>query len=343
MFYLFQNDSITPINEIQIGASKVCVVQIKISIHLILLQLPDTIGKIFQYLDCEYNFHYIAQFDYVYCVTYSTKYEIGKDLSCNDWRLPISPMYGLHLSIYRIKFVSLMFDILYHNHDQLIEFDFRGLLLIKKVFDSSESSKNLYHCLFPAASSAWFVQYVISSIFLNPLEIMRLADLSLYILNCIIYPRTEAEFLRARIETNFDFNYASSYPRFLLIFTIVTTYSIACPIIAPFGMYCVWGPLCELNHNIKSLTISNDNRSPIHDIQVLGRPLQYLLPVLCTGNQSTHTPDGHHVRIGIILLSTSTIDRLSQFAYRIFIIIQTIERMFGCLTTIHHFDVFYVV
>lgn len=103
--------------------------------------------------------------------------------------------------------------------------------------------KNLYKCLFQPASSAWFVQIVISSIFINnSLELLRLPELCFYLINCIIYPRTEAEYIKARMETSFEFSYGSSYPRFLLIFTIVTTYSIACPIIAPFGMLLKYVP-----------------------------------------------------------------------------------------------------
>ena len=103
--------------------------------------------------------------------------------------------------------------------------------------DRKNRFQKLFKCLFQPDSSVWFVQMVISSIFINnSLELLRLPELCTYLMNCIIYPRTEAEYIKARLETGFEFSYGSSYPRFLLIFTIVTTYSISCPIIAPFGM-----------------------------------------------------------------------------------------------------------
>lgn len=68
-----------------------------------------------------------------------------------------------------------------------------------------------------------------------------MSELMSYLWNCLVYPRTPAEYIQARIETitnsSFNFNYGIHYPRFLLIFTIVTTYSVACPIIAPCGQF----------------------------------------------------------------------------------------------------------
>ncbi|KAI2797088.1 Transmembrane protein 63C [Blomia tropicalis] len=215
------NDSITPINEIQIGASKIQLAKYFsiLIVNTISIILPNLIMFI------------------VLHTPRNTKSE-------KTYRA----MIGVYLFLLCMVFICPSIGL---------------------MFDSSESSKNLYHCLFPAASSAWFVQYVISSIFLNPLEIMRLADLSLYILNCIIYPRTEAEFLRARIETNFDFNYASSYPRFLLIFTIVTTYSIACPIIAPFGLlYMIFKYLVD-RYNIYYLYYAPVISPHIHQMAIM--------------------------------------------------------------------------
>ncbi|KAH7642319.1 csc1-like protein 1 [Dermatophagoides farinae] len=109
-----------------------------------------------------------------------------------------------------------------------------GQLLIKKITDKS-FPRDFYKCLFPATSSQFFIYYVISCIFINtPVELLRLPELGSYVFNCIIhYPKTEAEYGRARMETNFQFSYGSNYPRFLLIFTIVITYSIASPILAP--------------------------------------------------------------------------------------------------------------
>lgn len=117
-----------------------------------------------------------------------------------------------------------------------------GQLLLTKLFDSRVEDhmgipKKMYKCLFQPGSSAWFVMMILSSIFVNnSLELLRLPELCLYLLNCLLYPRTEAEYLKARKKTDFEFSYGSNYPRFLLIFTIVTTYSFSCPIIAPFGL-----------------------------------------------------------------------------------------------------------
>lgn len=127
-------------------------------------------------------------------------------------------------------------------------------ILLRHMFENAENEadrknrfQKLFKCLFQPDSSVWFVMMVISSIFINnSMELLRLPELCFYLFNCVIYPRTEAEYIKARLETNFEFSYGSSYPRFLLIFTIATTYSIACPIIAPLGLlYMVFKHLVD--------------------------------------------------------------------------------------------------
>jgi hypothetical protein len=93
-----------------------------------------------------------------------------------------------------------------------------------------------WNCLFRSETSAFFLNYVLQSAFVgNTLEIMRVPELSLYILCNLFISRSVPEYESARQNIYFTFSFGTKYPRFLLILTIVIVYSFASPLIAPCG------------------------------------------------------------------------------------------------------------
>lgn len=104
--------------------------------------------------------------------------------------------------------------------------------------DAHFQSLRLYRCLFPVGNAVWFFKLIILATFVDTMaDLLRLGDLLPYLFNCLLSPRTEAEYLYARLETlPLEYNFTSSYTRDLIIFTIAVIYSVSCPLIAPAGL-----------------------------------------------------------------------------------------------------------
>lgn len=94
-----------------------------------------------------------------------------------------------------------------------------------------------WNCLFPVDNGAFFVIYALQAAIVgNTVELLRIPELSLYILYSLML-KSPVEFEKARKMITFEFPFGVSYARFLLIFTITITYSQACPLIAPCGLF----------------------------------------------------------------------------------------------------------
>ncbi|XP_015787260.1 CSC1-like protein 1 [Tetranychus urticae] len=94
-----------------------------------------------------------------------------------------------------------------------------------------------WECLFPVDNGAFFVNYVLQSTLLgNAMELLRFPELFLYFFYYMFSSKTPAEYENARQQVIFDFQFGIRYPRFLLIFCMVVTYSLSCPLIAPCGL-----------------------------------------------------------------------------------------------------------
>src|SRR5882757_8359362 len=107
--------------------------------------------------------------------------------------------------------------------------------LIEGILNRNSSHQFRWECLFPVDSGAFFVNYVCQAAFLgNTMELMRFPELILYLIYTLI-ARSPAEYESARQQILFDFSFGVRYPRFLLIFAMVVTYSLSCPLIAPCG------------------------------------------------------------------------------------------------------------
>lgn len=91
-------------------------------------------------------------------------------------------------------------------------------------------------CLFPTDNGAYYINYVISSIFLSTiLELIKPSDiLSYYFILWTSRSTAEIEGGRQFIER--EFSVGLQHTTVLLIFSVVMTYSISCPLIAPAGL-----------------------------------------------------------------------------------------------------------
>ena len=98
------------------------------------------------------------------------------------------------------------------------------------------SVKFRWECLFPVGNGAFFINYVLQSALLgNAFELLRLPELIIYFYYTLIWTKSPAEYENARQQILFDFQFGVRYPRFLLIFVMVVSYSLSCPLIAPCG------------------------------------------------------------------------------------------------------------
>ena len=93
-----------------------------------------------------------------------------------------------------------------------------------------------WECIFPTDSGAFFVNYIITAGFLGcGMELIRLPELLLYAIQvCISRSKAELPFIQSTLAV-FDFYFGEQYARMLMLFCMTMTYSIACPMITPFG------------------------------------------------------------------------------------------------------------
>lgn len=105
------------------------------------------------------------------------------------------------------------------------------------VLSNSSASKFRWNCLFPVNNGAFFVIYTLQAAILgNTVEILRIPEMLAYVFHTI-FLRSSMEFQKARKLITFEFPIGVSYARLLLIYTMTITYSVACPIIAPCGLF----------------------------------------------------------------------------------------------------------
>lgn len=108
--------------------------------------------------------------------------------------------------------------------------------LLQWSVNSTSSEQFRWECIFLPDKGAVFVNYVITaSLIGTSLELLRFADLIVYIWKlCVAKSRAETPAIRKEILTEFPFGI--HYAWMLLVFTMSTVYSVACPLIMPFAM-----------------------------------------------------------------------------------------------------------
>ncbi|XP_018050960.1 PREDICTED: CSC1-like protein 2 [Atta colombica] len=107
-----------------------------------------------------------------------------------------------------------------------------------------------WECVFLPDQGALFVNYVITAaLFGSGLELVRFPELALYTFRLCI-ARSRAERIHVRKAVLWEFPLGAHYAWLLLVFTMTTVYSLACPLITPFGLlYLVVKHLVD-RHNL---------------------------------------------------------------------------------------------
>lgn len=128
-----------------------------------------------------------------------------------------------------------------------------GLTSAQAFLDWTVSEVNntgRWECVFLPDQGALFVNYVITAALLgSALELVRFPELALYTFRLCI-ARSRAERIHVRKAVLWEFPLGAHYAWLLLVFTMTTVYSIACPLITPFGLlYLVVKHLVD-RHNL---------------------------------------------------------------------------------------------
>ncbi|XP_068198301.1 CSC1-like protein 1 isoform X2 [Antennarius striatus] len=120
------------------------------------------------------------------------------------------------------------------------------------LFDTefSATAKPRFECVFLPNQGAFFVNYVIAAALVGSgMELLRLPGLLLYTIRLVL-ARSAAERKNVKQNQAYEFEYGAMYGWFLCVFTVIMAYSIACPVIVPFGLlYMVLRHLVD-KHNI---------------------------------------------------------------------------------------------
>ncbi|XP_046455989.1 calcium permeable stress-gated cation channel 1-like isoform X3 [Daphnia pulex] len=136
-------------------------------------------------------------------------------------------------TIMRKTFIFLMF--------MVVILPSLGLTSAQAFFEWATRSNETYRweCVFLPDNGAFFVNYVITSSFIGTaLELMRFSELFMYAckLSCA---KSRAEVPGVRRNLLWEFNFGVQYAWTLLNFSLITMYSVSCPLITPFGFVYV--------------------------------------------------------------------------------------------------------
>ncbi|XP_023218972.1 CSC1-like protein 1 [Centruroides sculpturatus] len=107
-----------------------------------------------------------------------------------------------------------------------------------------------WRCIFLPDNGALYVNYVITATFIGTaMELIRFPELFLYA--CYLgFSRSKAEYATIRKAAMWEFEFGVQYAWFLLVFAVVITYSLACPLVVPFGLMYLCFKHCVDRHNI---------------------------------------------------------------------------------------------
>ncbi|XP_069370789.1 CSC1-like protein 2 isoform X2 [Paralichthys olivaceus] len=153
-----------------------------------------------------------------------------------------------------------------------------GLLewLIERFFHGTGTLR--FACLFKPNQGVFVVNYVITAAFLGSvLELLRFPDLLVYIFR-LIFARSAAERKYVKQDQAYASQYGSMYGWTLCVFTVITTYSIICPIITPFGLLFMSIRHFVDKHNLYSAYLPNPLNSHVH-IEAINMVMA--APIIC--------------------------------------------------------------
>lgn len=93
-----------------------------------------------------------------------------------------------------------------------------------------------WECVFLPDNGAFFVNYVITAALIGTsLELVRFPELFMYMWN-MFWSKSPAEIASIRKSIMIEFPFGVHYAWTLVVFTTVTTYSLICPLVTPFGL-----------------------------------------------------------------------------------------------------------
>lgn len=153
-------------------------------------------------------------------------------------------------------------------------------LFFRWLFDIHflEEADIKFQCVFLPDNGAFFVNYVITaSLIGTAMELLRIPGLIVYATR-LCFAKSEPERLHIKRSQAYEFQFGLEYAWTTCIFAVVTTYSITCPIIVPFGLlYMLLKHLVD-RYNIYYAYIPTKLSQSIHTAAV---SQVIVAPVLC--------------------------------------------------------------
>ena len=116
--------------------------------------------------------------------------------------------------------------------------------LVESVIKSTDSDPDRqtginWQCIFLPDNGAFFINYVTTSALVGTaLEIIRFPELIMYVIR-LCFARSPAEISSVRKAIVYEFPFGINYGWMLLIFALTVSYSVICPLIAPFGLFYI--------------------------------------------------------------------------------------------------------
>ena len=126
-----------------------------------------------------------------------------------------------------------------------------GFTSFEALFKSGANGEVPWECIFPTDSGAFFVNYIITAGLAGcGMELIRLPEILWYaILVCFSRSKAELPFIQSTL-AKCEFQFGEQYARTMMLLCMVITYSIACPLITPFGLLYFMIKHCVDRHNL---------------------------------------------------------------------------------------------
>lgn len=165
-----------------------------------------------------------------------------------------------------------------------------------------------WECIFLPDKGAFFVNYIITAAFIGTaLELIRFPDLICYMWKlATAKSRAETPYIRKTILITFPFGI--HYAWMVMVFTMSTVYSLACPLIMPFAMVYICLKHFVDKHNLyfafaPSNMISQGNGGKIHSTAVTMTKFSVVLLLFIMASLSWVRAGGLEMRAMILILA----------------------------------------
>jgi len=126
-----------------------------------------------------------------------------------------------------------------------------GLVFLEQLFRKDHPEVKIrWECVFLSDSGAFFINYVMTVALIGSgLELIRFPDMFMYVVR-VCFSRSKADKSEIERKVKSEFSFGKQYAEMLLMFAMVTMFSIPCPLITPFGfLYFILNYLVD-KHNL---------------------------------------------------------------------------------------------